>query len=194
MDPSRLLQAPSPGLALADPATDATRASPGDPARSVMTDLRLGPVSVTGVDTPIAAVLQTMRDAGVRFLFVLDPDRRLVGSVGAHDVQGEKPMQYLRATGDGRTWHDVRVRDVMEPVAEWRVLDVRRVDRLAVADVVALLAEAGRRHLVVVENGTDGAQRVRGLFSASRIQQLLGVSFDATGRATTFAEIERAIA
>jgi CBS-domain-containing membrane protein len=194
MDPTRLLQSPRLPLALADGPSEAPRVSPADPARRVMTDLALGPVSVAASDSPIDVVLRTMKDAGVRFLFVLDDAGRLVGSVGAHDIQGEKPLQFLGTAGGGRTWRDVRVQDVMEPVSEWRVLDVGQVDRLTVRDVVALLADAGRRHLVVVADAPGGGQRVRGLFSASRVQQQLGVSLDAGGRATTFAEIERAIA
>jgi CBS-domain-containing membrane protein len=194
MDPAALLRQPRLPLSLSDPASDAARVSPEEPARRAMTDLTLGPVSVTSTDASLGSVLQTMRDAGVRFLFVLDAGGRLVGSIGSHDVQGEKPLLCLRAIGDGRGWHELRVADVMEPVSEWRVLDAHRVDRLTVRDVTVLLAEAGRRHLVVVEDTADGAHRVRGLFSSTRLQQLLGTPLDATGRATTFAEIERAIA
>jgi CBS-domain-containing membrane protein len=194
MDLSLILESPRLPLALANERSDAPRVTASDPARRVMTDLRLGPVGMTEGDAPIDVVLATMKRAGVRFLFVADEAGQLVGSITSYDIQGEKPMQFLQSSGSGRRWQEVLVRDIMEPVGAWRVLDERQVDHITVAQLIGLMVDAGRRHLVVVETPRSGTgQLVRGLFSATRIQQLLGVTFDVPGRATTFAEIGRAI-
>jgi hypothetical protein len=87
------------------------------------------------------------------------------------------------------------VRDVMEPLEAWRVLDFADLSHLTVDDAVALLKYAGKRHLVVVENAKSGRVQVaRGIISASRIQRLMGVPIEIEPRATTFAEIEKRIA
>lgn len=195
MDPAALLQTPLKPLVFADPDADPDRVSGGDPAVRVMTDLRLGPVSVTTHDSSISDALATMKDAGVRFLFVLDEARQLIGSVSSYDIQGEKPLQFMQSSSGERGWRDVQVRDVMEPLASWNVLDFADVQRLTVDELVALLQHAGKRHLVVVEKTKAGrSQVVRGIVSAARIQRLLGAPIEIEPRATTFAEIEKRIA
>lgn len=195
MDPAALLQTPSKPLVFADPDADPDRVSGGEPAVRVMTDLRLGPVSVTTHDSSISDALATMKDAGVRFLFVLDEARQLIGSVSSYDIQGEKPLQFMQSSSGERGWRDVQVRDVMEPLASWNVLDFADLERLTVDELVALLQHAGKRHLVVVENTKAGrSQVVRGIVSAARVQRLLGASIEIEPRATTFAEIEKRIA
>ena len=195
MDPASLLQTPSKPLVFADPDASPDRVTGRDPAVRVMTDLRLGPVSVTTHDSSISEALATMKDAGVRFLFVLDEGRKLIGSVTSYDIQGEKPLQFMQSSSGERGWRDVQVRDVMEPLASWKVLDFADLPRLTVDAVVTLLQHSGMRHLVVVENTKAGrSQVVRGIISAARVQRLLGTSIEIESRATTFAEIEKRIA
>jgi CBS-domain-containing membrane protein len=195
MKPSTLLHSPDRPLVFNDPDAEPQRVSGRDPAISVMTDLRLGPISVTTHDSSISDALATMKDAGVRFLFVLDETRRLIGSISSYDIQGEKPLLFMQSSSGERGWRDVQVRDVMEPVASWQVLDYADVRRLWVEDLVPLLEYAGKHHLVVVENTRAGrTQVVRGIISASRVQRLLGASVEIEPLATTFAEIEKRIA
>jgi hypothetical protein len=87
------------------------------------------------------------------------------------------------------------VENIMEPIAEWLVLDHAQVARLTVGEVAALMSKAGRRYLVVVEclNG-DAAGQVRGLFSGARIQMLLGAPAPGVAPAHGFAELGREIA
>src|SRR5437879_13816924 len=90
---------------------------------------------------------------------------------------------------------DVAVENIMEPVAEWQVLEHAAVARLTIGDVAAVVSDAGRRYLVVVERLKDGeAWQVRGLFSGARIQLLLGTASPGLATAHTFAQIEREIA
>ena len=199
MNLSALLQSPQLPVKFGSIQDDPSmRVSLQDPSRKVMTDLAIGPVSTTTRSTPIDAALGTMKEAGVRFLFVFDELQRLVGSVTSWDIQGEKPMQALIA-GRGRTRSDVTVGDVMEPVADWRVLDESLVDHLTVAELAELMVIAGRRHLVVVTSTPDepfkpGRTRVCGLFSASQVQRRLGVELPIERSPGSFAEYERLIA
>jgi hypothetical protein len=122
-----------------------------------------------------------------------------MGSVTSYDIQGEKPIRYMQSVGCSHTtcaWRDVVVENIMEPLAQWQVLDHAYVTRLAIGDVAALMSNAARRYLVVTERLKDDDRRrqVRGLFSAARIQFLLGSAAASVAPAQTFAELEREIA
>ena len=200
MDVSLLIESPTFTLTLPDEHGETL--SSGDPAVRAMTDLRLSPVSVTRPDVTIELALLKMKQAGVRFLFVCDPSDRLTGSITSYDIQGEKPLVFMQSQPAVRAWREIRVQDVMEPVSQWRVLDYRQLPRLSVGDIVTLLIRAGRRHLLVVESAValPGAapnppdKVVRGIFSASRIERMLGLTVQIEPRPSTFAEFERVIA
>ncbi len=187
---------PPKGRLLIGP-SDYAYLSPTDPASQAMTDFRNGPMITTPASTSIELALQQMKLSGARFTFVVDERGALVGSVTSYDIQGEKPIRFMqsldRSLGTG-AWRDVTVEDIMEPVAEWHVLDHLAVARLTIGDVASLMSDTGRRYLVVVERTKDGeAQQVRGLFSGARIQMLLGTAAPGVATAHTFAEIEREI-
>jgi CBS-domain-containing membrane protein len=188
---------PPKGRLLIRPPSDQAYLSPADPAPLAMTDFRNGPMITTPASTSIELALQQMKLSGARFTFVVDERGALVGSATSYDIQGEKPIRFMqsldRSLGTG-AWRDVTVEDIMEPVAEWQVLEHSAVARLTIGDVASLMADAGRRYLVVVERTKDGeARQVRGLFSGARIQMLLGTAAPAFAPAHTFAQIEREI-
>jgi CBS-domain-containing membrane protein len=191
-----LLETPK-GPLLMRPRSDYAYLSPTDPASQAMTDFRNGPMITTPASTSIGLALQQMKLSGARFTFVVDDRGGLVGSVTSYDIQGEKPIRFMLSLDRSLTtgaWRDVTVEDIMEPVAEWHVIDHSAVVRLTIGDVASLMSDTGRRYLVVVERTNDGEeQMVRGLFSAARIQMLLGTAAPGPALAHTFAEIEREI-
>lgn len=160
------------------PATRPFKVDGSAPATLAMTDFRSAPLITTNFDTSIEDSLNQMKLSGARFAFVLGPGRRLVGSITSYDIQGEKPVQYMLSTGGSETttaWRDVQVENIMEPVERWRVLDFTQVALMTVAEMATLVAASGERYVVVVEPAADPQQRqVRGLFSAARLQLLLG--------------------
>jgi CBS domain-containing protein len=170
---------------------------PTDPASEAMTDFRNGPMITTPASTSIGLALQQMKLSGARFTFVVDERGALVGSVTSYDIQGEKPIRFMQSVDQSHTtgaWRDVTVEDIMEPVAEWKVLDHAIVARLTIGDVASLMTRAGQRYLVVVQRMKDSETwQVRGLFSGARIHMLLGTASPGVAPAHTFAEIEREI-
>jgi ferric-dicitrate binding protein FerR (iron transport regulator) len=62
-----------------------------------------------------------------------------------------------------------------------------------VGHVVATLQRAGRQHALVVDRGGEG-DVVRGVFSLTQIASELGVVIESGSVASTFAEIEQALA
>lgn len=162
------------------------KASPDDPAVSVMTDFRKTAVFSVSQDMPVDQALLYMKAVGVRFLFVKDAEGRLSGLVTSTDIQGEKPLRHIRETGCSR--EDVQIRHVMIPVDQWEVSDYADVEKARISQVVDSFKKAGRRHLVVTEKDV-----VRGIFSATRVEQALGIRLDIVRTAKSFAEIESAL-
>jgi hypothetical protein len=177
---SPLQAAVFPVLIPGAPATRPYNVAPDAPAVVAMTDFRSAPIVTTRFDTTIEVTLQQMKLSGARFAFVTNQDGQLAGSITSYDIQGEKPMQYMMSVGCSETtcaWRDVQVENIMDPVRMWRVLDYAHVTAMTVAEVAALVAESGLRYVVVVEAAAAaGARQVRGLFSAARLQMLLGTS------------------
>jgi CBS domain-containing protein len=154
------------------PGADPWHAAADDPALSVMTDFRER-ASVTVAETAtIDAALDHMKHNGVRCAFVIDESLRMVvGLITAYDIMSEKPMRHMQAADIPR--REVHVRDVMHGLGDWRVLDIRDVERATVAAVSRLFEESGLTHVPVMETGESGEQRLRGLLSGAKVRRLL---------------------
>lgn len=163
-----------------------------DPAVSVMTDLTRVPAVLVDPDVDIEAAMRIMIRRNVRSLFVVNVDNEIVGLITATDLLGEKPLQHLQQYGGRRS--DIRVRELMTPHSRLEVLPMAEVAHARVGHVLATLMHAGRQHAMAVEDGRDGRQLVRGVFSASQLETQLGQPVSAGTVAHTFAEIEAALA
>lgn len=160
-----------------------------DPALVVMTDLRVVPAATVGPEVPLDQAHQQMMRRGVRLLFVLDGDDRLLGLITATDILGEKPLQHIEQRGGTRG--DIRVRDIMTPHDALEALSLADVLAARVGDIVATLQACGRQHALVVEREECSSwQQVRGIFSSTQIARQLGMEIPLTHKAQTFAELE----
>jgi CBS domain-containing protein len=176
----RVIEAGMPKLSLVPLSTktlqiagaDRWYAKPGDPALSVMTDFRERS-SVTVPETlSIDSALEHMKHTGVRCAFAIDESQRLVvGLITAYDIMGEKPMRHMRLTSTPRA--QVLVKDLMVRLNDWRVAQVKQVERHTVADVAHLFDETLVTHIVVVESDDSGVERLRGILSAAKVRRLL---------------------
>lgn len=169
-----------------------------DPALNVMTDFTKTAAFSIGQDGQIDHALLYMKAVGVRLLFVLDSNCRPVGLITSFDIQGEKPMLYLQSidcTHKTCTRSDVLVRNVMIPVSHWEVIDYKDAEKVRVSDIVAAFRATGMRHLVVTEDAENAPESViRGIFSASRVEQATSLQLEIVSTAKSFAEIEHAMA
>jgi len=162
------LTALSPGI----PGTETWHAHPDDPAVTVMTDFRSRSSVTVAATATIDAALEHMKHAGVRCAFAVDEAQRVVlGLITAYDITSEKPMRHQQAMSARR--RDVLVKDIMQPLAEWRVLDIQDLERASVAAVAKLFDESQLTHIPVFETRAGGEQCLRGLLSAARIKRLL---------------------
>lgn len=156
-----------------------------------MTDFAVVPVATIEPETPLPDANQYMMRRGVRSLLVVDGVGRVVGIVTANDILGERPLQ--AALERSVPSAEVAVREVMTPAERIEVLPMESLLDARVGHVVATLQRAGRQHALVVERGGEG-DVVRGVFSLTQIASELGVVIESGSVASTFAEIEQALA
>ncbi len=83
------------------------------PAIMTMTDLRQVPALTVEPHVSIDWALERMRVNGVRLLLVTNHDSDVVGLITSNDIQGHKPLRFLRETHVRRA--EIRVRDIMTP-------------------------------------------------------------------------------
>lgn len=154
------------------PGADPWYAAPNDPALTVMTDFRERSSVIVAETAPIDAALDHMKHNGVRCAFAVDEARRVVvGLVTSYDISGEKPVRFMQDTRTRR--QAVLVRDIMQPIAEWKVADIRDIERSTVAGVSRLFDETEVSHIPVMETSAHGESRLRGLLSAAKVRRLL---------------------
>ncbi len=183
-----------PGTALAQAEPWSVEAVTVDsPALAVVTDLARVKAATTQPATLLRQAEQMMIYLGVRMLFVVTDMPSVEGLVTTTDLHGDRQV---RAAHDRQLrWDELTVADVMTPFAELEAVPYETMRKACVGDVVATLQRWGRNHLLVVEQATPGTpRRIRGVISRSQIERQLGRPIDVMPIATSFAEIERALA
>ena len=163
------------------------------PAIEVMTDLAEVRAATTTPQMALAQAESKMIHQGVRMLFVVSEMPGVDGIVAAADLRGNKPMQLVNQRQV--RYEDLTVEDVMTPLSDLDAIDFMTVRRASVGQVVATLAQFGHPHLLVVESASPVSQaRIRGIISQTQVERQLGQALAMTEVASTFAEIEKALA
>jgi len=163
------------------------------PAIEAMTDFLRVSVVVIGPDASVVEANAQMIARGVRLLMVTSANDRLEGLITARDILGEKPMQVASARGCKRD--ELKVAELMTPISHVDTLNLKEVLNVRVVDILDALKRLGRQHILVEDvDAATGLPRVRGLFSATNIGRQLGVPVLGFELASTFAEIEAALA
>jgi CBS domain-containing protein len=166
---------------------------PESPAIEAMTDFFRVSVVVIAPDASVVEANAQMIARGVRLLMVTSANDRLEGLITARDILGEKPMQVAAARGCKRD--ELKVAELMTPISHVDTLYLKEVLNVRVVDILDALKRLGRQHILVEDvDAASGLPRVRGLFSATNIGRQLGVPVLGFELASTFAEIEAALA
>lgn len=162
------------------------------PALGVMTDLTTVAAAVVAPSTTVDDAERLMMRRGVRMLLVLDDNELLVGIVTATDIMGEAPVTLAQQRGVRHS--DILVADVMTPAQRLEAFELHALRHARVGNVVASLQERRRHHALVTQPDGSGGLEVRGIFSLSQIARQLGTALELPGGASSFAEIEAALA
>ncbi len=162
------------------------------PAIMTMTDLRQVAALTIEPNVSIEWALMRMREGGVRLLLVVNHDNELVGLITSTDIQGEKPLRFVK---EMRLRHsEIPVREIMVPRDKLEFISMEEVLKASVGNVLETLRRVGRKHALVYDSDQrSGGTSVRGIFSASRLSRQLGLVFEPIEVATTFADVEVAI-
>jgi len=161
-----------------------------EPATRVMTDLKsIAPFQIEA-SASIEDVNSKMIACGVRLLFVHNPQGQLSGLITSKDILGEKPLLFV--TNNGGTRDEITVQDIMTPLHKLEAIPFEQVKKAQVAHIVEALKECRRHHMLVLEKSNEG-NFVRGLFSITQVGRQLGFEINPTERATSFAQINRAL-
>ncbi|WP_295009071.1 CBS domain-containing protein [uncultured Dechloromonas sp.] len=165
----------------------------GSPAIEAMTDFLRVNVVMIGADELVVEANARMISRGVRMLIVNGADDSVLGLITARDILGEKPIQVAQARSCKRD--ELLVADLMTPIGSVDTLYLNEVLHAKVIDILNALKHLGRQHILVEDvDPASGQPRVRGMFSATNIGRLLGVPVLGFELASTFAEIEAALA
>lgn len=163
------------------------------PARAVMTDLSTVRAATVAPSVSLEQAELAMVHQGVRMLFVVTQMPCVDGIVTLADLRGDKPMKLLQQRGGTRD--DLCVEDLMSRLSDLDVVDLSALDKSTVGDLASTLFAYGRPHLLVVEAANHAsAARIRGVVSHTQLERQLGEPLPMVEIATTFAEIERALA
>jgi CBS-domain-containing membrane protein len=163
------------------------------PALDVMTDLTRVKAATTHPATTLLQAEQMMIYQGVRMLFVVTDMPAIEGLITTTDLHGDRQMRIVHERN--LRYDEVCVADVMTALAGLDAVDYSRMQAATVGDTIATLKRFGRNHLLVVEAATGQTpQRVRGVISRSQIERQLGSAIELTPIASSFSEIERALA
>lgn len=161
------------------------------PAVKVMTDfLEVTPVCIEQ-DVQVDEALAYMKSQHVRLLFAVDRNERPIGIITAADLLGSALMSFMQRSGQARD--AVTVKDLMRPTAEAAALRYSQVEAARIGDVMQTLSHSGGQHVLVIDKGIAGIERIRGIISASNVSRVLKVGFDVMYEAKSFAEIERMV-
>ena len=154
------------------PGSDPWYVAASDPAIAVMTDFRERSSVTVSAATTIDAAIDHMKHTGVRCAFSTDETRqRVVGMITAYDIMGVKPMQLMQVSDTPRG--EITVRDLMQPVKDWRVMIMADVLTANVGAIMKLLDETMLTHIPVIETAGPAQTQLRGVFSAVKVRRVL---------------------
>jgi CBS domain-containing protein len=144
-----------------------------DPALRLLTDFVWEHPLTVSRESTIDDALRQMIRTGVRALLVVQSEV-VTGLITSSDIQGERPLQFLMASGFRR--HDeIEVGHIMTRWDEVAKFDWQTLGSARVSDLVAFFKSTAATHLIVVERVDKGRPLVRGLISRSRLERQLGL-------------------
>lgn len=168
------------------------RVKVSDPAMLVMTDLRQVAAVTIEPNTALDSALQKMIERGVRLLLVTASQQNVLGLISAADIQGERPMRFLKTVGV--RYDDILVRDIMTAREDLAILRYDAVLEAQVGAIVATLKSTGCQHVLVVDTDVETMRpAVRGIFSASQLSRQLGTPIYAANALSSLAALRLAL-
>jgi hypothetical protein len=159
-------------------------------ARNVMTDFESDHPVVIAPDRTVQDARTLMESATVSMLIVASKSGAFRGLLRSNDVLG--PGHVIAAELNGVTADEVLVRDVMRPKKMIHGLDIGELDKAKIGEVLATLKHLGEPDILVIDNSVTPSL-ICGVLSVSDISRELGIDFDISSRARTFADLQQVL-
>ncbi|MBZ5487459.1 CBS domain-containing protein [Halomonas aquamarina] len=152
---------------------EAKRLTMESSALDVLTDFRnLKPQSVAA-DTPIDDAHLKMRHSGVRLLFVTDKQEHCLGILTSKELIGTRrinlAMQQRNLDRD-----EITAEMVMTSWNKLSAMPIEQLSALTIEDLVLVMEDVTEQHLLVTERNAQRELTIRGLVSATDIQNAVG--------------------
>ena len=177
---------------------DAKSLTPESPALSVLTDFsQVKPQSIAG-ETPVDEAHLKMRHSGIRLLFVLDKTNHCIGVLTAKEVIGTRLIN-LAMQQRNLDREEVTAEMIMTPWQTLSAMPLEQLSSLTIEDLVLSMESFTEQHLLITEHVADEALSVRGIISATDIQNAMGnksttkVTSSAVPTASSFSDICKVI-
>lgn len=147
--------------------------SPESPAISVLTDFSVVTPQSIADDMPIDEAHLKMRHGGIRLLFVMDNKDHCVGVLTAKEVIGTRRINLaMQQRNIDRL--EVTAGMVMTPWHNLSAMPITQLTSLTIEDLVRSMESFTEQHLLVTEQNANQALSVRGIISATDIQNAMG--------------------
>jgi len=158
------------GIAYDAPCPDNATVAEDDHAFKVMTDFtEIVPLTIEP-EQGLFQALERMKEHGIRLLMVTDKQNNVSGIITAYDIQSEMPTKYTAKTGV--PMHDITIGMLMTPLEKTPALGFNSLQQASAGQVAKTMEELDRPHILVIEE--NNGQRIRGIFSSSKVSRLLG--------------------
>ncbi|XOZ34987.1 hypothetical protein ACMDCT_07080 [Halomonadaceae bacterium KBTZ08] len=162
------------------------------PATTLLIDFReqRPPVIDGHLEAGEAKIRMRMADSALKL--VLNPSEDCVGLLTLKDVLGRKAM--ARAHEMRLTPEEVPIHEIMQPIGRLPAISMEDLEAARVGDLVHTFNDVHEEHMLVTEDSPEGTSvALRGVIPASHVTRRLQVSLDSRARASSFAEIVRAV-
>jgi CBS-domain-containing membrane protein len=141
------------------------------PALQAMTDLRKVTALTVERTNTLAATRERMQKLGVRMLLVTGSTGAVLGVVTVTDLDSGRPEKIAAKTGEQPD--ELYVQDIMTLRGRIEVLMLQDVNKASTGQILNSLRRAGRRHALVLDDGTE--HQVCGIFSLTRVCGQIGL-------------------
>lgn len=167
------------------------------PAISVLTDFSVITPQSVADDTPIDEAHLKMRHGGVRLLFVIDKKEHCIGVLTAKEVIGTRRIN-LAMQQRNIDREEVTAAMIMTPWHNLSAMPIEQLSSLTIEDLVLSMESFTEQHLLITERTAQQELSVRGIISATDIQNAMGKRASAVPNtvvpiASSFADICKVI-
>ncbi|MGS2745242.1 CBS domain-containing protein [Halomonas sp. LS-001] len=143
------------------------------PALSVLTDFsKVKPQSIYA-ETPVDEAHLKMRHSGIRLLFILDKTDHCIGVLTAKEVIGTRLIN-LAMQQRNLDRAEVTAEMIMTPWQKLSAMPLEQLVSLTIEDLVLCMESFAEQHLLITEHQADQTLSVRGIISATDIQNAMG--------------------